>query len=54
MPCCNHFFLGQLTRRAYVDEFVYNYGEWNRALAANCGASAPAPAPTIATFAIRC
>ncbi|MGD0775835.1 MAG: glycosyltransferase [Candidatus Solibacter sp.] len=28
----NHFFLGQLTETAYVDEFVYNYGEWNRAL----------------------
>ena len=28
----NHFFLGQLTETAYVDEFVYNYGEWNRPL----------------------
>jgi glycosyltransferase involved in cell wall biosynthesis len=28
----NHFFLGQLDEDAYVDEFVYNYGEWNRAL----------------------
>jgi glycosyltransferase involved in cell wall biosynthesis len=28
----NHFFLGQLTGTQYVDEFVYNYGEWNRAL----------------------
>ena len=28
----NHFFLGQLTETEYVDEFVYNYGEWNRAL----------------------
>jgi glycosyltransferase involved in cell wall biosynthesis len=28
----NHFFLGQLTESEYVDEFVYNYGEWNRAL----------------------
>jgi glycosyltransferase involved in cell wall biosynthesis len=28
----NHFFLGQLSEAAYVDEFVYNYGEWNRAL----------------------
>ena len=28
----NHFFLGQLNEAAYVDEFVYNYGEWNRAL----------------------
>ena len=33
MRCCNHFFLGQLNEAAYVDEFVYNYGEWNRALA---------------------
>ena len=28
----NHFFLGQLTEQQYVDEFVYNYGEWNRPL----------------------
>ncbi|HXA51036.1 MAG TPA: hypothetical protein VNV86_12055 [Candidatus Acidoferrum sp.] len=29
----HHFFLGQLTEREYLDEFVYNYGEWNRGLA---------------------
>jgi glycosyltransferase involved in cell wall biosynthesis len=28
----NHFFLGQLNEGAYVDEFVHNYGEWNRPL----------------------
>ena len=28
----NHFFLGQLSETEYVDEFVYNYGEWNRGL----------------------
>lgn len=28
-----HFFLGSLTEPAYVEEFVYNYGEWNRGLA---------------------
>ena len=28
----NHFFLGQLSETGYVDEFVYNYGEWNRDL----------------------
>lgn len=28
-----HFFLGQLTERQYVDEFVFNYGEWTRSLA---------------------
>jgi glycosyltransferase involved in cell wall biosynthesis len=28
-----HFFLGALDRAAYVDEFVYNYGEWHRPLA---------------------
>ena len=28
-----HFFLGQLSETEYVDEFVYNYGEWNRGLA---------------------
>ncbi len=26
----NHFLLGQLDREAYVEEFVYNYGEWSR------------------------
>ena len=25
-----HLFLGSLSEAAYVDEFVYNYGEWNR------------------------
>lgn len=29
----HHFFLGGLTERQYVEEFVYNYGEWNRGLA---------------------
>lgn len=28
-----HFFLGTLSREAYIDEFVFNYGEWNRGLA---------------------
>jgi glycosyltransferase involved in cell wall biosynthesis len=29
----HHFLLGQLTETGYADEFVYNYGEWNRGLA---------------------
>ena len=29
----HHFLLGQLTESAYIEEFVYNYGEWNRGLA---------------------
>jgi glycosyltransferase involved in cell wall biosynthesis len=29
----NHFLLGQLDERTYVEEFVYNYGEWHRGLA---------------------
>ncbi len=28
-----HFFLGRLTEQQYVDEFIFNYGEWNRSLA---------------------
>jgi glycosyltransferase involved in cell wall biosynthesis len=28
-----HFFLGSLDERAYVEEFVYNYGEWHRQFA---------------------
>ncbi len=28
----HHFLLGQLDRAAYVEEFVFNYGEWNRGL----------------------
>lgn len=28
-----HFFLGRLPARQYVDEFVFNYGEWSRSLA---------------------
>jgi glycosyltransferase involved in cell wall biosynthesis len=30
-----HFFLGSLDRAAYVGEFVHNYGEWSRDLAAD-------------------
>lgn len=29
----HHFFLGSLDERRYVEEFVYNYGEWHRELA---------------------
>jgi len=29
----HHFLLGQLDEAAYIEEFVYNYGEWNRTLA---------------------
>ena len=29
----HHFLLGQLDQASYVEEFVYNYGEWNRGLA---------------------
>jgi glycosyltransferase involved in cell wall biosynthesis len=28
-----HFFLGRLTAEQYVDEFIFNYGEWTRSLA---------------------
>ena len=30
-----HFFLGRLTEQQYIDEFVFNYGEWTRSLAAD-------------------
>jgi len=29
----HHFLLGQLDQAGYIQEFVYNYGEWNRGLA---------------------
>jgi len=29
----HHFLLGRLDEPAYLEEFVYNYGEWNRGLA---------------------
>jgi glycosyltransferase involved in cell wall biosynthesis len=29
----HHFLLGQLDQATYIEEFVYNYGEWNRGLA---------------------
>ena len=29
----HHFLLGRLDEKSYVDEFVFNYGEWNRSLA---------------------
>jgi glycosyltransferase involved in cell wall biosynthesis len=28
--CLHHLLLGQLTREQYIEEFVYNYGEWFR------------------------
>ena len=31
----HHFLLGRLSEGAYVEEFVHNYGEWNRPLAAD-------------------
>jgi glycosyltransferase involved in cell wall biosynthesis len=31
----HHFFLGQLDREAYIEEFAYNYGDWSRGLAAD-------------------
>jgi len=30
-----HFYLGTLDEASYIEEFVYNYGEWNRDLAAD-------------------
>ena len=30
----HHFLLGLLGRADYIEEFVYNYGEWSRGLAA--------------------
>jgi hypothetical protein len=35
----HHFVLGYLSRSEYIDEFVYNYGEWTRDLAAELWAS---------------
>ncbi len=34
-----HFFLGWMDRSAFIEEFVYNYGEWTRDLAAELWAS---------------
>jgi len=31
----NHFLLGSLSEAEYIDEFVFNYGEWTRSLAEN-------------------
>jgi glycosyltransferase involved in cell wall biosynthesis len=28
-----HFFLGRLTPQQYINEFIFNYGEWSRSLA---------------------
>jgi glycosyltransferase involved in cell wall biosynthesis len=43
----NHFFLGTLDQPGYVEEFVFNYGEWTRGLAgdlwANRARSAASP-----------
>ena len=30
----HHFLLGSLSRAEYIEEFIYNYGEWRRELAA--------------------
>ena len=54
-PCCTIFCWGSSTKRAYVDEFVYNYGEWNRGLARELWRGAGRrPAPTAATSSIPC
>jgi glycosyltransferase involved in cell wall biosynthesis len=37
----HHFLLGSLDRDAYIEEFVYNYGEWHRALAAELWTARP-------------
>ena len=51
----HHFFLGQLDEAAYIEEFVYNYGEWNRELARRAVArAARPPAPTSATSSTPC
>ena len=49
----NHFLLGELDRDAYVNEFVYNYGEWTVALLNSCGQSAPYRLQTVAISTIR-
>ena len=33
MPCCTISCWDNWTKPAYIEEFVYNYGEWNRGLA---------------------
>ena len=33
MPCCSTSSSARSTPRAYVEEFVYNYGPWSRDLA---------------------
>lgn len=35
----HHFFLGALPREQYIEEFVYNYGEWTRDVAAGLWAA---------------
>ena len=35
----HHFFLGSLNEQQYIEEFVYNYGEWHRDLARSLWAS---------------
>ena len=36
----HHFMLGALSHEEYIAEWIYNYGEWQRGLAKNCGATA--------------
>ena len=47
----HHFLLGQLDREAYIAEFVYNYGEWNRGMAADLWAARAASASDPRYFA---
>jgi glycosyltransferase involved in cell wall biosynthesis len=37
----HHFLLGSLDREAYIEEFVYNYGDWHRPLAAELWTARP-------------
>ena len=46
----HHFFLGCLTPGEYVEEFVYNYGEWSRGLAATLWAERARSASDVRYF----
>jgi len=50
----HHFLLGQLDAPTYIEEFVYNYGEWNRGWRRNFGAAARRRPRTAATSGTPC
>ena len=50
----HHFLLGTLSREKYIEEFVFNYGEWRRHLAEELWSDRASSGTDPAIFSFRC